>query len=169
MGVAANQGANVAKEVTRSEEQPAQRDVVVYRPRKLANVRYDPAHNMITDLDTGDRLSISSGHAGGPGQYGFSNINSGLIAYGGFRDGGYYGTAYGGAIVYEIRTLRTEHATGAPTRARSEYDIARLAEMFRARADALLPDSSREVIVIDARPATPNVSNPKSDLPKEES
>lgn len=144
---------------------PAERpDVEVYRPTKLANVRYDAANNMVTDLDTGDRLSVSHGHAGGVGQYGVSNEKTGLIAYGGYRN---WAGGNSRVLGFEILSLQTEHATGAPFRSRSEFNTARMAELFKAYRDASIPDHHYSIIVVDARPETMNDSNTVNEDTKE--
>lgn len=139
---------------------PAERpNVEVYRPRKLANVKYIAAANAVKNLDNGDALIVITGHAGGPGRYTYSNEKTGLIAY-----GGYTTWSDGRRSVYEVLSLLSEHTTGAPHRARSEFNIGCMAELFRARADAALPKHQREILVVDARPATPGDIDPRTGM-----
>lgn len=145
---------------------PAERPgVEVHRPRKLANVRYDAAHDIVTDLDTGDRLSVSRGHAGRPGQYGFCNEKTGPIAYGSFKRWGGGNSEVDGV---EILGLKTEHSTGAPWRARSEFNTARLAELFRAHTDASISNHRYAIIVVDAQPETSNDINLRTGMPTDQ-
>ena len=143
---------------------PAERPgVKVYRPKKLDNLHYDSARRMVTDLDTGDRLALTLGHAGGVAQYGFSNEKTGWIA-----NGGYFSWGGSGLTVYEVATLRKREAVGSSDHlSRSEFEISRLAELFRASADAALPNHPRVVWVVDSRPATPDDINPQTGMPKD--
>ena len=133
---------------------PAERPgVTVFRPEKLANVAYDAETSRVIDLDTGNRLSVKSGHAGGPGQFGFSNQETGPIA-----GGSYSLWSSEDLIVYEITGLATSEP-GFPTRGRSEFDSSPIAELFRARFDAVSPKHTRTVLVVDSRPETPGEPN----------
>ena len=133
---------------------PAERPgVKVYRPEPLPNATYDAATNRVIDLDTGNRLTVRSGHAGGPGRFGFSNQESGPIA------GGSYSLWSSEAlIVYEITGLATSEP-GFPARARSEFDSSPIADLFRARYDAVSPYHTRTVLVADSRTETPGEPN----------
>lgn len=139
---------------------PADRSgVKVYRPKKLANVKYSSAGSYVKNLDNGDALVVRSGHAGGVGQFSYSNANAGLIAY-----GGYYSWGGGNSDIrgFDVVALKAEHATGAPFRARSEFDLTQMAELFRAYNDAAMPDNTYSAIVVDSRPENANEIDPTS-------
>jgi hypothetical protein len=124
-------------------------NVRVYRPRKLNNVRYDGEKRLLTDLATGDRLTLRTGHAGGPGHVSYSNEKTGGIAYGAYYNWSSYEQ---NLLVYNVSSLRTEIGS-APQRAREEFEIGRLAELFRASYEAAVsPNRRKEVLVVDSRP-----------------
>jgi hypothetical protein len=157
----------------RQPDNPAEREgVKVYRPKRLTNTTYDQNKRMVVDLDTGDKLVITSpGHAGGPGQFGFLNEKTGGIA------GGEYVFWSGKDVyVYNVTRMLTTKDGFRNYRAREEYGIGRLAEMFRARAEEsyrkaqpLSKTGFRDtVLVVDSRPEKTSEINPVNGLRKTE-
>lgn len=135
---------------------PADRPgVKVYRPEKITTIEFDPKIRRVLDTSNGDFLITRSGHAGGVGQWTFGNLKTGGIAYGGFySSGGGYGPT-----IYEIPSLKTGLGYKFPHLSRSEFDLGRIAELFRAEKDAVAPNHGVEVLVVDSRPETPNDDN----------
>lgn len=143
---------------------PADREgAKVYRPKPLANIRRDTYSSPVVDLDTGDKLIVRNGHAGGVGTFGFSNAAVGLIASGGYR---YWGAT--DRSVFEVTWIRTTVDGVHQYRAREEYDISRIAEMFRALSDEAVRKARpivgniplRDVLVVDSRPEKISEINP---------
>jgi len=132
------------------EDRPGVR---VYRPKALAAVEYEPDIRKVIDTSNGDYLITRLGHGTGIGHYTFGNAKKGMIAHGGFY---YRGGNTRGLTIYEIPGLRTRLGGDAPYLARSEFEISRIAEMFRARMDAANPRHRTEVVVIDSRPEKPS-------------
>lgn len=148
----------------RQPRTPADREgAKVYKPKPLSNLRYDMNSSSVADLDTGDKLITKSGHAGGVGTFGFSNPTVGLIASGGYR---YWGST--DRSVFEVTWIRTTVEGVHQYRAREEYDISRIAEMFRALKDEMVRRARpivgnnpyREVLVVDSRPEKISEINP---------
>jgi hypothetical protein len=136
---------------------PAERSgVKVYHPRKLPNISFDTKTNLLTDLDTGNRLFVRPGHAGGAGKFGLSKQKTGPIA-----GGGYTFWSDQDLKVYEITSLMSAQP-GLPYLARSEFDISALAELFRARYDMRSPNHRGTVLVVDSRPEMPADLNQRS-------
>jgi hypothetical protein len=92
---------------------------------------------------------LRSGHAGGTGRFGFANENTGAIAAGEFE---YWSDEV--YDVYEVTRIRIISDQYGAYRAREEYDIGRLAKLFRAKSDLLSSTQRPEVLVVDSRPAT---------------
>jgi hypothetical protein len=135
------------KAMPNSWRNPAdQPGVKVYRPEALPMARYVSRIQRVEDSN-GDYLVVQSGHAGGVGQYTFGNQDR-LIAYGGFRS---TGDMRRRLSVFEILDLRTELGA-APKLGRSEFEVARIAAMFRAYMDLGAPNHGREIVVVDSRP-----------------
>lgn len=160
---AASKEADMDEDVVRQPNNPAKREgVKVYRPKKLQNVRYNRGDRTLIDLDTGDELVISSpGHAGGPGQFGFSNERTGSIAGGSVI---YWSDV--GIGVYEITAIRRTVDGKRQYRSREEYDIGRLAELFRAKYDQNDPSHRREILVVDSRPEKISEIDPQNGIRK---
>lgn len=138
-----------------SDDPTARPGVEVFHPRPISGIRYDSSVHRLFDPATGDYLVIDPAHAGGLGQFTFGNSETGMIAYGQFR-------ATGGAstpTVYEVIDLKTELGA-APNRTRTEFGIARIAELFRAYRNRAQLTSSKEVIVVDSRPVSNDGTRP---------
>jgi hypothetical protein len=160
---AASKETSMTEKVVRQSGNPAERQgVKVYRPKQLPNTAYDQSTRTLTNLDTRDKLIVSSpGHADGPGQFGFSNEKTGGIAGGSFKDWGDKGV-----YVYEITSILTTEDGFRKYRAREEYDIGRLAEMWRARYDQIDPDHGKQILIVDSRPEKINEINPQNGIRK---
>jgi len=126
-------------------------DAKVYHPQKIEQVEYDPKINRVLHTPSGDFLILRSGHAGGPGHYTFGNLKIGMIAYGGFSSTG----GYNGPLSYRVRSLRKELGGDKPRLSRAEFDLVRIAEMFRAAIDVRVPNHGKEILVVDSRPKFP--------------
>lgn len=149
----------------RQPDNPAEREgVKVYRPKKLLHAKYDLNSRSVVDLDTGDKLVNNRiGHAGGPGGFGFSNAQGRGIAGGDFIF-----WSNNDVAVFNITKILTAKDGFRNYRAREEYDVARLAEMFRARYDQNDPFHKKEVLVVDSRPKKISEINPVNGLRKTE-
>lgn len=169
-------GASKEAEVEGTERQPdnpAEREgVKVYRPERLADISYDQNKRAVVDLETGDRLVNNRvGHAGGPGLFGFSNERTGEIA-----GGEYVVWDSNGVTVFEVTKLVIWVGKKHQYLAREEYEISRLAEMFRALREAQYrkaqPHSKtgfrKEVLVVDSRPKKISEIDPVNGQPKVE-
>jgi hypothetical protein len=151
----------------RQPDNPAEREgVKVYRPRRLANPTYDQNKRAVVDLDTGDKLVITSlGHAGGPSRFGFSNEKTGGIAGGSVVDWSDKELA-----VFEVTSISIAADEFKSYRAREEYDIGRIGEMFRALAEGAYAKGQplsktglrKEVLVVDSRPEKISEINPQN-------
>jgi len=135
---------------------PAERPgVTVYRPKALPHARYDMGQPSVVDLDTGDMLVLKSGHRGGAGTFGLSNERTGGIAGGLFQS---WSTQ--DVTVFEVTALSIADDGFRRFRPRGEYNLTRLAEMFRAIKEAgyrvAQPQSKTgyrgQVLVVDSRP-----------------
>jgi hypothetical protein len=159
-----------AKEVgvsdaARKSDNPAEwDDVKVHRPKRLENVVYDSSTRTLTDLDTGDRLVITfpSGPGDSPHQFGFSNEKTGGIAGGSFLDKGDSKTQ-----IYQVTSILITEDGFRTYRAREEYDIARIAELFRAFTDQVNPNHKYEILVVDTRPEKKSEINPQNGIRKD--
>jgi hypothetical protein len=143
----------------RQPDNPAEREgVKVYRPRRLANTTYDLNKRTVVDLDTGDELVITQyGHAGGPGGFSYRNNKIGPIASGRFISWSKMEVA-----VYAITAIWVAEDRFRNYRAREEYDVGRIGEMFRARYDQNDPHHRKEVLVVDSRPEKISEINPQN-------
>ena len=132
-------------------------DVEIIHPRKLENASYDRSTYTIVDLDTGDALKLSKplGPGDRPRQFGFYNLETGPYA-----GGSYINMGGEGSEIYVISGISTGAGADHRYRAREEFDIGRIAELFRARFDTF--GSDKTVVVIDARPEKASEINPQN-------
>lgn len=160
--------------------------VKVYRPRKLEHTSYDRSTDTIVDLDTGDALKL--GKQLGPGDeersFGFYNQKTG--PYGG---GFFVSFGAGDSEIYAIIRIGTGLGAERRYRAREEFDVSRLAELFRAHYNLQIdhmrqhrtrrlaelfgaqytPPKSlgKPVLVVDARPEKVSEINPQNGTRKD--
>jgi hypothetical protein len=152
----------------RQPDNPAEREgVKVYRPKRLANTTYDQNKRTVVDLDTGDKLVVSKpiGPGDSPRQFGFSNEKTGGIAGGSFK---YWSD--NDVSVFEVTGISIAADEFKSYRAREEYDIGRIGEMFGALREAVYRKNQplanvgfdKEIIVADSRPETISEINPQN-------
>lgn len=135
--------------------------VKVYRPKKLEHTSYDRSSRTIIDLDTGDALKL--GKQLGPGDeersFGFYNQKTGPYEGGFFIS---WDILSDNLQVWAITSVRTTKNGQREERGREEFDIGRLAEMFRA-----LNAHDTRVLVVDARPEKASEAHPQDESQKD--
>ncbi len=149
----------------RQPDNPAEREgVKVYRPKQLANTSYDQNRRAVVDL-----VITSLGHAGGPGLFSYRNNKIGPIASGSVMQ-----WSNMDAAVYNITAISIAADNFKSMRAREEYDIARLAEMFRGLSEEAYRKAqplsktglTKEILVVDSRPEKISEINPQNGMRK---